>query len=159
VYNALMRTTCVATRLEGGHADNALPQMARATVNCRVLPGESADDVRGTLIKVLDDPAIEVIWIDKPKPSAPSPLDPVVIGPIEQVTNEFWPGVPVMPLMATGASDSLYLRNAGIPSYGVSGLFAELNDNRAHGRDERVGVPQFYESLQFLYVLVKRLAS
>jgi len=159
VYNALMRTTCVATRLEGGHADNALPQMARATVNCRVLPGDSADEVRNTILKVLNDPGIEVTWIDKPKPSPPSPLDVAVMGPIEEVTNEFWPGVPVMPLMATGASDSLYLRNAGIPSYGVSGLFAELNDSRAHGRDERVGIPQFYESLQFLYVLVKRLAS
>jgi acetylornithine deacetylase/succinyl-diaminopimelate desuccinylase-like protein len=159
VYNALQRTTCVATRLEGGHADNALPQMARATVNCRVLPGDSADDVRNTLVRVLNDPGIEVTWIDKPKPSAPSPLDPAVMRPIEDVTNEFWPGVPVMPLMATGASDSLYLRNAGIPSYGVSGLFADLNDSRAHGRDERVGIPQFYESAQFLYALVKRLGS
>ncbi len=159
VYNALMRTTCVATRLEGGHADNALPQMARATVNCRVLPGDSADEVRNTILKVLNDTGIEVTWIDKPKPSPPSPLDVAVMRPIEEVTNEFWPGVPVMPLMATGASDSLYLRNAGIPSYGVSGLFAELNDSRAHGRDERVGIPQFYDSLQFLYVLVKRLAS
>jgi acetylornithine deacetylase/succinyl-diaminopimelate desuccinylase-like protein len=159
VYNALMRTTCVATRLEGGHADNALPQMARATVNCRVLPGDSADDVRNTLINVLNDPGVEVSWIDKPKPSAATTIDPAVLRPIEQVTNDFWPGVPVMPLMATGASDSLYLRNAGIPSYGVSGLFADLNDSRAHGRDERVAVPAFYDSLQFLYVLVKRLAS
>ena len=159
VYNALMRTTCVATRLEGGHADNALPQSAKATVNCRVLPGRSAEDVRNTIIKVVDDPGIEVTWIDRPKPSAPSPLDAAVLRPIEQVTSEFWPGVPVMPLMATGASDSLYLRNAGIPSYGVSGLFSEINDSRAHGRDERVAVPQFYESLQFLYALVKRLAS
>ncbi len=140
VYNALTRTTCVATRLEGGHADNALPQTARATVNCRVLPAGSADKVRSTIVKVLNDPDIQVTWIDKAKPSVPSPLDPSVVGPIEQVTDEFWPGVPVMPLMATGASDSLYLRNA-------------------HGRDERVGVQQFYESLQFLYILVKRLAS
>ena len=159
VYNALLRTTCVATRLEGGHADNALPQMARATVNCRVLPGDSADAVRDSLVNVLNDPGIEISWIDKPKPSVPTVLDPVVMQSIEQVTNDFWPGVPVMPLMATGASDSLYLRNAGIPSYGVSGLFADLNDSRAHGRDERVAVPAFYESLQFLYVLVKRLAS
>jgi len=159
VYNALMRTTCVATRLDGGHADNALPQTARATVNCRVLPGDSADAVRDTIVRVLNDPAIEVTWIDKPKPSAPTALDPAVLGPIEQVTDEFWPGVPVLPLMSTGASDGLYLRNAGIPTYGVSGLFSELNDNRAHGRDERVGVAQFYDSLQFLYVLVKRLAS
>jgi acetylornithine deacetylase/succinyl-diaminopimelate desuccinylase-like protein len=159
VYNALMRTTCVATRLEGGHADNALPQSAKATVNCRVLPADSADEVRNTIIKVLNDPGIDVNWIDRPKPSAPSPLDPAVMKPIEDVTNEFWPGVPVIPLMATGASDSLYLRNAGIPSYGVSGLFSEMNDSRAHGRDERVSIPAFYDSLQFLYALVKRLAS
>lgn len=158
-YNALMRTTCVATRLEGGHADNALPQSAKATVNCRVLPADSADEVRNTIVKVLNDPGIEVTWIDRPKPSAPSPLDAAVMGPIEKVTSEFWPGVPVLPLMGTGATDSLYLRNAGIPSYGVSGLFGELSDNRAHGRDERVGVAEFYDSLQFLYVLVKRLAS
>jgi len=158
-YNALLRTTCVATRLEGGHADNALPQSAKATVNCRVLPADSADEVRNTIVKVLCDPGIDVTWIDRPKPSAPSPLDAAVMGPIEKVTNEFWPGVPVMPMMGTGATDSLYLRNAGIPSYGVSGLFGELNDNRAHGRDERVGVAEFYDSLQFLYVLVKRLAS
>ena len=158
-YNALLRTTCVATRLEGGHADNALPQSAKATVNCRVLPADSADEVRNTIVKVLSDPGIDVTWIDRPKPSAPSPLDAAVMGPIEKVTNEFWPGVPVMPMMGTGATDSLYLRNAGIPSYGVSGLFGELNDNRAHGRDERVGVAEFYDSLQFLYVLVKRLAS
>ncbi|MEA2238084.1 MAG: hypothetical protein QOC81_2808 [Thermoanaerobaculia bacterium] len=158
-YNAQMRTTCVATRLEGGHADNALPQMARATINCRVLPGESADAVRDSIAKVLDDPGIEITWIDKPKPSAPSPLTPAVMKPIADVTNEFWPGTPVLPLMAAGASDGLYLRNAGIPTYGVSGLFGELNDSRAHGKDERVRIDSFYESVQFLYVLVKRLGS
>lgn len=158
-YNALMRTTCVATRLEGGHADNALPQTAKATVNCRVLPDESGDDIYKTIVRVLDDPGIEVTWLDKARPSPPSPLSAAVMQPVERVTNEFWPGVPVMPLMATGASDSLYLRNAGIPSYGVSGLFGEINDSRAHGRDERVGVVQFYESAQFLYTLVKRLTS
>jgi acetylornithine deacetylase/succinyl-diaminopimelate desuccinylase-like protein len=159
LYNALMRTTCVATRLEGGHADNALPQMARATVNCRILPGESTDAVRDTLVKTLADPGIELTWIDTARPSTPSPLDPAVMKPIEAVTTEFWPGVAVMPLMATGASDGLYLRNAGIPTYGVSGLFGDLDDSRAHGRDERVRVTSFYESLQFLYTLVKRLAS
>lgn len=159
VYNALLRTTCVATRLEGGHADNALPQTARATVNCRVLPDETGDSVHDVLIKVLNDPGIEVTWLDKARPSPPSPLSAAVMGPIESVTNEFWPGIPVLPLMSTGASDSLYLRNAGIPSYGVSGLFSELTDSRAHGRDERVAVPEFYDSAQFLYVLVKRLTS
>jgi acetylornithine deacetylase/succinyl-diaminopimelate desuccinylase-like protein len=158
-YNNQLRTTCVATRLEGGHADNALPQMAKATVNCRVLPGESAEAVRDTIAKVLEDPGIEISWIDKPKPSVPSPLTPSVMKPIADVTNEFWPGTPVMPLMAAGASDGLYLRNAGIPTYGVSGLFGELTDSRAHGKDERVRIDSFYDSVQFLYVLVKRLAS
>ncbi len=158
-YNALLRTTCVATRLEGGHADNALPQSAKATVNCRVLPGESADAVRDTIAKVVNDPEIQIGWIDRATPSPASPLSSEVMRPIEQTTSEFWPGVPVMPLMATGASDGLYLRNAGIPTYGISGLFGDINDDRSHGRDERVGVPQFYDSLQFLYTLVKRLAS
>jgi acetylornithine deacetylase/succinyl-diaminopimelate desuccinylase-like protein len=158
-YNAQMRTTCVATRLEGGHADNALPQMAKATINCRILPGESADAVRDTLVKVLNDPEIAITWIDKAKPSVPSPLTPAAMKPIADVTNEFWPGTPVLPLMAAGASDGLYLRNAGIPTYGVSGLFGELSDARAHGRDERVRIDSFYESAQFLYALVKRLAS
>lgn len=158
-YNAQMRTTCVATRLDGGHADNALPQMAKATINCRILPGESADAVRDTLAKVINDPEIAITWIDKAKPSVPSPLTPAVMKPIADVTNEFWPGTPVMPLMAAGASDGLYLRNAGIPTYGVSGLFGELSDARAHGRDERVRIDSFYDSVQFLYVLVKRLAS
>jgi len=159
VYNARLRTTCVATRVEAGHADNALPQTARATVNCRVLPGENPDEVRTTLIKVLNDPAIEVTWVDQAKPSVPTALDPAIVKPIEQVTSEFWPGVPVMPLMATGASDGLYLRNAGIPTYGVSGIFGEMGEGRAHGKDERIGVKQFYEGAQFLYALVKRLSS
>ena len=158
VYNAILRTTCVATRLEGGHADNALPQLARATINCRVLPGESPDDVRESIVKVIEDPAVEVTWVDKAKPSVPSPLSPDVLAPIEQLTREYW-DVPVIPTMASGASDGLYLRNAGIPTYGVSGLFSEVGDNRAHGRDERVAVGSFYDSLQFLYTLVKRMAS
>jgi acetylornithine deacetylase/succinyl-diaminopimelate desuccinylase-like protein len=101
-------------------------------------------------VKAIDDPGFEVKWVDKAKPSAPSRLDRAVMGAIEAVTGEMWPGVPVMPLMSTGASDGLYLRNAGIPTYGVSGLFSELADNRAHGRDDR---------LQFLYALVRRVAS
>ncbi|MEO6258710.1 MAG: M20/M25/M40 family metallo-hydrolase [Thermoanaerobaculia bacterium] len=159
VYNALLRTTCVATRLEGGHADNALPQSAKATLNCRILPGQSADEIRDAIAATIHDPGIEIGWIDKPKPSAPTVLDPAVMRTIESVTTAFWPGVPVVPLMATGASDGLYLRNAGIPTYGVSGLFSEVGDNRAHGRDERVAINSFYESFQFLYTLVKRLSS
>lgn len=158
IYNALLRTTCVATRLEGGHADNALPQLARATVNCRVLPNDVPDDIRAAIVKAINDPGIEVTWIDTAKPSIPAPLLPEVMKPVEELSKEFW-GVPVIPTMATGASDSLYLRNAGIPSFGVSGLFAEVGDNRAHGRDERVAVTSFYDSLQFLYTLVKRMAA
>jgi acetylornithine deacetylase/succinyl-diaminopimelate desuccinylase-like protein len=159
VYNARMRTTCVATRLEGGHADNALPQTARATINCRVLPGEDPEGVRTQVVNAIHDPAVEVTWIDRAKPSVPSPLSPAAMKPIEEVTHEFWPGVSVIPLMATGASDGLYLRNAGIPTYGISGLFGEIGESRSHGRDERVGVQQFYESAQFLYSLVKRIAT
>jgi len=157
-FNARMRTTCVATRLEGGHADNALPQMAKATVNCRVLPGEDPEEVRSTIVRVIDDRAIDVTWKDKAKPSQPSPLSAEIMGPVEQLTTEFW-NVPVLPSMGTGASDSLYLRNTGIPTYGVSGLFGDIKDNRAHGKDERVGVKQFYDATQFLYALVKKLAS
>ena len=157
-YNARMRTTCVATRLDAGHADNALPQTAKATVNCRVLPGEDPEEVRNTLVRVLNDPAIEVSWIDKAKPSVPSTLSSDVMGPVESITKQFW-DVPVIPLMATGASDSLYLRNTGIPAYGISAIFEDIKESRAHGKDERVGVQQFYDSAQFLYTLVKRLSS
>jgi acetylornithine deacetylase/succinyl-diaminopimelate desuccinylase-like protein len=159
VYDARMRTTCVATRLDAGHADNALPQTARATVNCRVLPGDDPEGVRAQIANVINDPAVAITWVDKAKPSVASPLDPAVITPIEAVTNEFWPGVVVVPLMATGASDGLYLRNAGIPTYGVSGIFSEIGESRAHGKDERVGVKQFYDAAQFLYALVKQLSS
>ena len=158
-HNALMRTTCVATRLEGGHADNALPQMARATVNCRILPGTPAGEVQATLVKVIADEAITVTSLAPAKPSPPSPLQPDIMGPVEEVTRELWPGVPVLPMMGTGATDSLYLRQVGIRAYGVSGLFGDVDDNRAHGRDERVGVRQLYEGREFLYRLVKRLSS
>lgn len=158
-YNARMRTTCVATRLEGGHADNALPQMAAATINCRVLPGEDPENIRATLANVINDPGVEMTWLDRARPSNASPLTPEVMGPIEQITQQFWPGVPVMPLMATGASDGLYLRNANIPTYGVSGIFGDIDDSRSHGRDERVGVQEFFDGAQFLYTLVKRLSS
>jgi len=158
-YNARMRTTCVATRLEGGHADNALPQTAAAIVNCRVLPGEDPEAVRVILVNLINDSGVEITWIDRAKPSVPSPLTPEVMRPIEEITQKFWPGVPVMPLMATGASDGLFLRNAGIPTYGVSGIFSDIDDSRSHGRDERVGVQQFFDGAQFLYTLVKRLSS
>ena len=157
-YNALMRTTCVATRLEGGHANNALPQTATANVNCRILPGETPSAIRQRLIEVLADPAIAVTFVDEAKPSAPAPLTPAVMQPIESVTRALWPGVVVVPVMSTGATDGLYLRNAGIPTYGVDGVFGEIDDNRMHGRDERVGVRQYFEGLEFQYRLVKALS-
>src|SRR5207253_2285120 len=129
--NALLRTTCVATRLDAGNADNALPQIAGAVVNCRLLPGDSAVGVRSALIRVLDDPAISVTPMGEATPSEPSPLRPDVMNAIEKTTEEMWPGVPVIPVMSTGATDGLYLRNARIPTYGISGFFEDLNDMRA----------------------------
>jgi acetylornithine deacetylase/succinyl-diaminopimelate desuccinylase-like protein len=158
-YNSMMRTTCVATRLDGGHADNALPQTARAVVNCRVLPGEPVESVRETLARVLDDPRISVTQVGGFKPSPPSPLREDVVQAIERVTAEMWPGVPVVPIMGTGATDSLYLRSAGMPMYGTSGVFGDIDDVRAHGRDERIGVKSFNEGREFLYRLVKALAT
>lgn len=157
--NALLRTTCVATMLEAGHAENALPQTARATVNCRILPGESPDEVEHTLIEVLDDPEIRVERIREPTASPPSPLTEEVLGTIERLVAEMWPGVPVVPTMSTGATDGLYVRNAGIPVYGVAAVFEEVDDQRAHGRDERISVGRFYEALRFWYRMVKEVAA
>jgi acetylornithine deacetylase/succinyl-diaminopimelate desuccinylase-like protein len=145
--------------LEAGHAENALPQTARATVNCRILPTETAAQVRQTLLKVVNDERISITPIREPKPSPPSPLRPDVISAIERVTNELYPGVPVIPTMSTGATDSLYLRNAGIPVYGTSGIFGDIDDSRAHGRDERIAVQSFFDGQEYLYRLVKAFAS
>jgi acetylornithine deacetylase/succinyl-diaminopimelate desuccinylase-like protein len=159
LYNAYLRTTCVATMLEGGHAQNALPQLARATVNCRILPGENPEDVQRTLANVVANPKLTITQLAPAKPSQPSPLAPEVMGPIERTTQEMWPGVPVVPNMSAGATDGLYFRNAGIPIYGVSGLFNDINDSRAHGRDERMAVQSFYEGQEFLWRLVKALVA
>lgn len=158
-YNSRLRTTCVATMLEGGHAENALPQRARSTVNCRVLPGESIDSVQRTLVTVFGDGQVAISRINNATPSQPSPLTADVLGPIESITEAMWPGVPVIPTMSTGATDGLYLRNAGIPVYGVSGLFAEIEDNRAHGRDERIRADVFFEGQEFLYRLTRALSQ
>jgi acetylornithine deacetylase/succinyl-diaminopimelate desuccinylase-like protein len=157
--NALLRTTCVATRLEAGHAENALPQTARAIVNCRILPGEAPAEVRATLVRVLNDYRISVTPLAGATASDPSPLRPDIMTAMERVTAQMWPGVFVVPVMSTGATDGLYLRNAGIPTYGVSGLFEESDDNRAHGKDDRLGIKQFYEGREFLYRLVRALSS
>jgi len=157
--NALLRTTCVATRLEAGHADNALPQTARATVNCRILPGDSPDEVHRALARIMDDSRIAVRPLDEARPSPPSPLAPEILSPIEQTAAHIWPGVPVVPVMSTGATDGAHLRRAGIPTYGVSGLFGDVGDDRAHGKDERLGVRQFYEGREFLYRLVQAFSK
>ncbi len=141
-YNALLRTTCVATQLLGGHAENALPQLATATVNCRMLPGSKPEDVKATLVGVLNDARITVTPVAESRPSDPSPLSADVMGPVEAVTNSMWPGMRVVPTMSTGATDGLFLRNVGIPTYGLSGLFEDIDDTRSHGRDERMGVKQ-----------------
>ena len=158
-YNAQLRTTCVATRLEGGHADNALPQVARAMINCRILPSQPVEEVRDTLIRVLADDKITVTPDHPAVPSPPSPLRPELLKTIEKLTAKFWPGIPVMPIMSTGATDSLYLRNAGIPAYGHSGLAGDIFDVRAHGKDERVNVQAFFTGQQYLYELVKQLSG
>jgi acetylornithine deacetylase/succinyl-diaminopimelate desuccinylase-like protein len=158
-YNAQMRTTCVATRLNGGHANNALPQVASANVNCRILPGVSPASVKDKLVEVVADPKIKVSFVGEATPSKPSPLRPDVMGVVESLTRQMFPGVIVVPVMSTGATDGLYLRNGEIPTYGVDGTFGDVEDVRAHGRDERIGVKQFYEGLEFQYRLIKELSK
>jgi len=157
-YNGRLRTTCVATQLQGGHAENALPQLARATVNCRIVPTQDPAEVQATL-QELAGPDVRVTPVQDPQPSPPSPLTDEVLGEIERITEEMWPGVPVLPIMSTGATDALYLRNAGIPVYGVSGLFHDVDDVRAHGQDERILIEHFQEGQEFLYRLVKALTT
>jgi acetylornithine deacetylase/succinyl-diaminopimelate desuccinylase-like protein len=160
LYNALLRTTCIPTRLEAGHAENALPQLARATVNCRVIPGEDPGEVRATLARLVNDPAVKVTPSANSAPVSPaSPLRPDLMQAIERVTGELFPGVAVIPVMSTGATDGAYLRTAGIPTYGVSGIFEDIDDVRAHGRDERLAVSAFYEAREFLYRLLRAVTK
>jgi len=158
-YNAQLRTTCVATMLEGGAAINALPQLASAKVNCRLLPGEPIEEVKAALEKVLADDQIVVTQLDSPVLSAPSALSDEIIGPITKLSAEFWPGAVVLPTMSTGATDGSYLRNAGIPTYGHSGLASDVGEARVHGRDERILVKSFFDGGEYLYRLVKAFAG
>jgi acetylornithine deacetylase/succinyl-diaminopimelate desuccinylase-like protein len=157
-YNAQLRTTCVPTMLEGGHAPNALPQTARALVNCRILPTETPEAVRATLVRVIGDDSVKVTPIDSGAPGKPSPLLPIVMNPVEKVTQRLWPGVPVIPQMETGATDGWRLREIGIPTYGLSGVPIDVDDERAHGRDERILVKSFYEGVEYMYQLVREVA-
>ncbi len=168
-YGSLMRTTCVATRLAGGHANNALPQRAQAVVNCRILPGHSPEEVRGDLIRILDDPQITVRYLtdsgalldsapDRRGFPPPPPL-PEVRQPLERAVAATWPGIPVIPHMSAGASDAVHTSAAGMPTYGVSGIAIDRDDVRAHGRDERVGVAAFYTGNHFFYRYLKAITA
>ena len=169
LYNSTMHTTCVATRLNAGHANNALPQTAQAIVNCRIIPGHSPEQIRKQLIGVFHDPEVTVKYMsdagvvsdvapDRTVIVPPPPL-PEVFEPLERIAAELWPGAPVVPTMETGASDSIYTAAAGIPSYGFSGIALESNDMRAHGKDERLPVESYYQGVEFYYRYLKAISS
>jgi acetylornithine deacetylase/succinyl-diaminopimelate desuccinylase-like protein len=166
--NALVRTTCVATRFEAGHADNALPQKARANVNCRILPGHEPGEVLAILRGLVADDHVSVAEKQPPppnpplppaRPSPPSVLEPEVMAAMEKVVPTLWPGVAVIPTIETGATDAYYLRPAGIPTFGISGVFIDVDDVRSHGRDERVLVESFHQGVEFYDRLVKAVSS
>ena len=158
-WNATLRTTCIPTMLEGGHAMNALPQLAAATVNCRVLPEDGVDYVKNALIKAVADTAVAVTVIGTPVIGPASPLRADVVQATTGATNKLWPGVVTIPIMVMGGTDGRSLRAAGIPTYGVQGIFIDRDDVRFHGRDERIRVKAFYDGEAFMYDLVKRLCS
>jgi acetylornithine deacetylase/succinyl-diaminopimelate desuccinylase-like protein len=167
-FNSLLHTTCVATMLSGGHATNALPQMARANVNCRIIPGEDPEAIRKMLEKVAADPKVSVTIVPVKAADGsvipqvgvpPSPLLPEVVEAEEKTVHAFWPELPVVPTMSTGATDGHFLRSAGIPTYGIACMFYELDDNRAHGKDERLSVRDFYDGVEVSYRLIKNLSA
>ena len=159
-YNSMLRTTCVATGLSGGHATNALPQLAEANINCRIYPDETAQQVRDSLARAIGDTTVQVIVRSQRPPSPPSPLLPEVMQPVERITRELFGNVPVIPVMSTGATDSRFFRQRGVAAFGVSGLFLDPTvDARAHGRDERMRIQSYYEGQEFLYRLTKVLTQ
>jgi len=168
-FNAMLRTTCVATRVDAGHANNALPQRAQATVNCRILPGHSKEEIRQTLIKIVNDAHLTVRYqsdageMSDRAPEAralpPPPIRSDVLAALDQVSAQLWPGVPVIPEMETGASDGIYTNAAGLPTYGVSGVMVDRDDVRAHGRDERLRESSFYTGLDFYGRILRTLSS
>ncbi|HET6471234.1 MAG TPA: M20/M25/M40 family metallo-hydrolase [Pseudomonadales bacterium] len=159
-YNSILHTTCVATMLDGGHAPNGLPQRAGANVNCRIFPGTTQESVLKTLEKIVDDPQIKIAFANPPEKVSPAPpLTKAVLAPIEKITQKMWPGVPVVPTMAAGATDGRFLTPNGIPTYGVSGIFADPETTNAHGLNERVKVTSLYEGRTFLDQLIKAYAN
>jgi len=157
--DVLLRTTCVATMIEGGHAENALPQRARATIQCRVIPGETPESVQSALTTAMSDPSLVLTTMTPASPSPESIPTPRILGAVEQVVKQMWPGVTVLPQMMAGASDGVFTRGAGIPTYGVDAMFDDLDDGRAHGKDERIGVAVFDEDVEFTYRLMKVLTT
>jgi acetylornithine deacetylase/succinyl-diaminopimelate desuccinylase-like protein len=168
-YNATMRTTCVATRLSAGHANNALPQSATANVNCRILPSHSREETRQQLIKIFNDPKVTVSYVNDArevvatapdsKGLPPTELQPEVMRPLAKLVAQMWPGVPVIPVMETGASDGKFTSEAGLPTYGINGIAIDIDDDRAHGKDERLGVDSYYRGVEFYYRYIKLLGS
>ena len=167
-YSSLLRTTCVATMLSGGHAANALPQTARANVNCRIFPGEDPEEIRKTLQRVAADTKVRITMVQQKTSDGklvpvvgvpPSPLLPEVTTALERTLATMWPGLPVVPSMSTGATDGHYLRSAGMPTYGIACMFFDMEDDRAHGKDERVGVQDFYDGVEFNYRFIKQLST
>jgi acetylornithine deacetylase/succinyl-diaminopimelate desuccinylase-like protein len=159
-WHAMLRTTCVATMLSAGHATNALPQRARANINCRIFPGVSRDVILAQLVKIVDDPAIAVTIPEVRGPVAnPPPLTPQILKPIEKLAHEMWPGIPLIPTLEPGASDAQFLNPVGIPTYGITGIFVDPDGGHIHGLNERVRVQSVYEGRAFLYRLVKMYAD
>lgn len=159
-WNAMLRTTCVATMVNAGHAPNALPQRAVANVNCRILPGEPVETVRAKLVELAADPAVAVTLAHAAKTASPPPLlTPAILGPIQKEAARLWPGVPIVPILLTGATDGVHTNAAGIPTYGVSGLFGGADGDGVHGLNERMRVKSLYEGRDFLFGLIKAYAG
>ncbi len=157
--NAQLHSTCPATLVQGGQSESALPMRAQATIQCRLLPDEPPAEVLATFRRLIDDPGVTIAVEWAPVPTPEARLDPAVVATVEKVTAGMWPGAGVVPVMSSGASDNVYFRGAGLETFGVSGTAIEEGDSRAHGRDERVGVAAFYESLEFSYRLIRALAA
>ncbi len=159
-YHSTLRTTCVATLLDGGHANNALPQRAGANINCRIFPGETGETTRAALIAAINNPKVAVTLTPPVRPIAsPPPLDPKIMGPAEALAKKYFPGVPVLPIMSTGATDGIFLEAIGIPVYGVPGVFGEADFNGVHGLNERMRVRSLYEGRDYLFDLIKAYAA
>ena len=160
LFHSMLRTTCVATLLDGGHAPNALPQRAGANINCRIIPGETAESTRAALVSAIGDPRMTVaVPVERGPIGVPPPLDPKVIGPAEKLVAKYYPGVPLVPSMSTGATDGIYLEAIGIPSYGPPGLFGDPDGNGTHGLNEREAVRAVFTGRALLTELVKAYAD